>query len=53
MASLPQDGFELIASLQLSAAEAASQGLATLHAGSETGPELQLLPLPYPLLEDI
>ncbi len=53
VASLPQDGFELIASLQLSAAEAASQGLATLHAGSETGPELQLLPLPYPLLEDI
>ncbi|MEJ3959686.1 folate-binding protein [Brachymonas sp. G13] len=53
VATLPQDGFELIASLQLHAMEAVSQGLATLHAGSDTGPELQLLPLPYVLLEDI
>ena len=30
-----------------------AESLATLHAGSDTGPELQLLPLPYVLLEDI
>jgi tRNA-modifying protein YgfZ len=47
-ARAPEGGWDAIVSLQLSAAEAGD-----LHAGSATGPSLQLLPLPYPLLEDI
>jgi hypothetical protein len=34
--------------MQTSAATSGS-----LHAGSASGPALQLLPLPYPLLEDV
>jgi folate-binding Fe-S cluster repair protein YgfZ len=44
----PAGGFDAIVSLQTSAA---AQG--SLHAGSASGPALQLLPLPYPLLDDI
>lgn len=47
-AAHPLDGFDAIVSLQISAA---AQG--SLHAGSADGPALQLLPLPYPLLDDI
>ncbi|HEX7890317.1 MAG TPA: folate-binding protein [Ramlibacter sp.] len=47
-ARAPQGGWDAIVSLQLSAADAGD-----LHAGSATGASLQLLPLPYPLLEDI
>ncbi len=44
----PTGGFDAIVSMQTSAA---AQG--SLHAGSADGPTLHLLPLPYPLLEDI
>lgn len=47
-AAHPVEGFDAIVSLQTSAA-----GLGGLHAGSADGPALQLLPLPYPLLDDI
>jgi folate-binding protein YgfZ len=47
-AAHPSGGFDAIVSLQISAA---SQG--SLHAGRADGPALQLLPLPYPLLDDI
>ncbi|WP_188709162.1 CAF17-like 4Fe-4S cluster assembly/insertion protein YgfZ [Polaromonas eurypsychrophila] len=44
-------GFDAIVSMQTSAAADAEGGRLTL--GSVTGPALVLLPLPYPLLEDI
>lgn len=44
----PTGGWDAIVSLQLAAAEAGD-----LHAGSATGPALQLLPLPYLLLADV
>ena len=44
----PQQGFDAIVSLQTSAA---AQG--GLRAGVASGPALTLLPLPYPLLDDI
>jgi folate-binding protein YgfZ len=47
-AAHPAEGFDAIVSLQTSAV---AQG--SLHAGSADGPALQLLPLPYPLLDDI
>ena len=47
-AAAPGGGFDAIVSLQTSAA---AQG--SLHAGGPDGPALQLLPLPYPLLDDI
>jgi tRNA-modifying protein YgfZ len=46
----PADGFDAIVSMQTAAA-AKNAGALTL--GSATGPVLQLLPLPYKLLEDI
>ena len=49
VAAVPQGGgSDVIVSLQLSALETG-----TLHAGSSMGPRLQLLDLPYALLEDI
>ncbi len=47
-ASAPGGGFDAIISGQLSALEAGN-----FHLGSSTGPLLQILPLPYPLLDDI
>ena len=47
-APAPQGGFEAIVSAQLSAVESS-----TLHLGSNTGPALRILPLPYALLDDI
>lgn len=44
----PQGGFDAIASLQISAAEAGD-----LHAGAADGPALRLKPLPYALLADV
>ncbi len=44
----PGGGFDAIVSMQTSAAADGS-----LHAGSASGPALSLLPLPYPLLDDI
>ncbi|WP_370870314.1 folate-binding protein YgfZ [Hydrogenophaga sp.] len=44
----PAGGFDAIISMQTSAATEGS-----LHAGSNSGPALSLLPLPYPLLDDI
>ena len=46
----PNGGWDAIVSMQTASAENTGT---TLHAGSATGPVLQLLPLPYPLLEDI
>jgi len=46
-AAAPGGGFDAIVSLQTSAAGA------SLQVGQAGGPALQLLPLPYPLLEDI
>jgi folate-binding protein YgfZ len=46
-AAAPGGGFDAIVSLQTSAAGA------RLQVGQAGGPALQLLPLPYPLLEDI
>lgn len=47
-AANPAGGWSATVSMQTSAAAGGS-----LHAGSATGPELHLLPLPYPLLEDV
>ena len=47
-AAHPTGGFDAIVSMQTSAAADGS-----LHAGSASGPALTLLPLPYPLLDDI
>ncbi|QTN28703.1 folate-binding protein YgfZ [Rhodoferax sp. AJA081-3] len=47
-APAPQGGFDAILSAQLSAVERG-----TLHLGSNSGPALQILPLPYALLDDI
>ncbi len=47
-AANPSGGFSAMVSMQT---RAATDG--RLHAGSADGPELMLLPLPYPLLEDI
>ncbi|WP_252374404.1 folate-binding protein [Hydrogenophaga sp. 2FB] len=44
----PAGGFDAIVSMQTNAAEEGS-----LHTGSASGPALRLLPLPYPLLDDI
>lgn len=48
VAAAPDGGFDALVSLQIAAAEAGG-----LHAASTAGPALSLLPLPYPLLEDI
>lgn len=50
-AANPSGGFDLIVSMQTSAAADANDGKLTL--GSAAGPGLSLLTLPYPLLEDI
>lgn len=50
-AANPAGGFDAIVSMQTSAAADAGDGRLTL--GSATGEALSLLPLPYPLLEDI
>jgi folate-binding protein YgfZ len=47
-APAPLGGFDAIVSAQLSAVERG-----TLHLGSNNGPALQILPLPYVLLDDI
>jgi len=47
-APAPQGGFDAIVSAQLSALERG-----TLHLGSNHGPAMQILPLPYALLDDI
>ena len=47
-AANPQGGFDAVVSMQTSAALGGA-----LTVGSGTGPALSLLPLPYPLLEDI
>ncbi len=47
-APAPQGGFDAIISGQLAAVEAGG-----LHLGSNTGPALNVLPLPYPLLDDV
>ena len=47
----PKGGFDVIVSIQTAAAADAGENFLTL--GSATGPALSLLPLPYPLLEDI
>jgi folate-binding protein YgfZ len=44
----PGGGYDAIISIQTAAAEGGS-----LHAGEASGAKLSLLPLPYPLLEDI
>ncbi|MES2980074.1 MAG: folate-binding protein [Pseudomonadota bacterium] len=49
-APAPAGGFDAIVSIQTSAADAAASGL---NVGGPQGPVLTLLPLPYPLLEDI
>lgn len=46
------DGWKAIVSLQLSALPPAD-GSGELHAKAPNGPALKVLPLPYPLLEDI
>ena len=48
VAAAPEGGFDVIVSLQVAAAQA--QGL---QVGAADGVALSLLPLPYPLLEDI
>ena len=48
VAPAPNGGFDAIVSAQLSAVERG-----TLHHGSNSGPALHMLPLPYALLEDI
>ena len=50
-AASPSGGFDAIVSMQTSAAADAAGGRITL--GAADGPALTLLPLPYPLLEDI
>jgi folate-binding protein YgfZ len=47
-APAPQGGFDAIISGQLAAVEAGG-----LHLGKSTGPALHMLPLPYPLLDDV
>jgi folate-binding protein YgfZ len=47
-APAPGGGFDAIVSMQISAASGG-----TLHAGAADGPQLELQPLPYALLEDI
>ncbi|MDW5444391.1 folate-binding protein [Polaromonas sp. SM01] len=47
----PAGGFDVIVSMQTAAAADTEDGHLTL--GSASGPALALLPLPYPLLEDI
>jgi folate-binding protein YgfZ len=47
-AAAPQGGFDAIVSIQTAAAKDGS-----LTAVSASGPALELLPLPYPLLEDV
>jgi tRNA-modifying protein YgfZ len=47
-AAHPAGGFDAIVSMQTSAATDGS-----LHVGTASGPALSLLPLPYPLLDDI
>ena len=47
-APAPDGGFDALVSLQIAAAQAGG-----LHAGGPAGAALALLPLPYPLLEDI
>lgn len=51
-AAHPEGGFDAIVSIQTAAA-AHSEEKRFLTLGSATGPALALLPLPYPLLEDI
>ncbi len=46
-AAAPGGGHDAVVSMQIAAADSA------LHAGSAAGPALQVLPLPYPLREDI
>jgi folate-binding protein YgfZ len=48
-AAAPQGGFDAIISVQLAALELPG----SLHLGGALGPALKVLPLPYPLLEDI
>jgi folate-binding protein YgfZ len=48
VAAHPEQGYDAIVSLQTSAA-----ALGGLRAGNAQGPNLSLLPLPYPLLDDI
>ena len=50
-AANPAGGFDAIVSMQTAAAHDAAAGQLTLGSGS--GPVLTLLPLPYPLLQDI
>ena len=52
IAANPTGGFDAIVSLQTSAAQSVDGGGA-LVLGGPAGPVLNLLPLPYPLLEDI
>ena len=54
-AAHPEGGFDAIVSIQTSAAADATTHLGEkpLRLGNPTGPALTLLPLPYPLLEDI
>jgi folate-binding protein YgfZ len=54
-AANPSGGFDAIVSMQTSAAADAGEhgGEKRLTLGSATGAALTLLPLPYPLLEDI
>jgi folate-binding protein YgfZ len=47
-AAAPNGGWDAIVSLQLAAVQTG-----TLHLGAPSGAVLQLLPLPYPLLDDI
>ncbi len=47
-AAAPQGGYDAIISVQLAAINSGS-----IHLGSSTGAQLQLLPLPYNLLDDI
>lgn len=47
-APAPESGWDAIVSLQVTAATSGA-----LHLGAAEGPVLQLLPLPYPLLDDI
>jgi len=47
-AAAPAGGYDAIVSLQISAAEAGA-----LRLGAAEGPALSLLPLPYPLRDDI
>ena len=49
----PDGGFNAIVSMQTSAAAVATADSTPLRLGAAEGAELTLLPLPYPLLEDI